>query len=60
MSNKDIYKDYLEALNKIKSEIYHYTIDGKDVTEEEFKKFINNKMKEKFKEYEGNTKENNL
>lgn len=62
MSNKDSYKEYLEDLNKIKNEVYHYTIDGKDVTEEEFKKFIRDKIKEKFENYENdrNTKENNL
>ena len=40
------YKDYLEELNKLKSDMIHYTIDGKDVTEEEFKKYIIDKIKE--------------
>lgn len=45
MSNKDSYNDYLEKLNKLKSDIFRYTIDDKEVTEEEFRNYIIDKIR---------------
>lgn len=49
MNDKDIYKDYVKVLKKLENDIDNNTIDGKGVSEEEFKNFIKviqNKIKE--------------